>query len=79
MRKGLIKSIGLSNFNAAQVQEIYDNATIKPAALQVELHAYFQQKELRKVCEKLNIAVTAYSTFGSPGADAYLAKRLKYL
>ena len=33
--EGLIRSIGLSNFNETQIQEIYDNGRIKPAMLQV--------------------------------------------
>jgi hypothetical protein len=35
VRLGLAKSIGLSNFNSAQVQRVLDNATIKPAMNQV--------------------------------------------
>lgn len=78
VRKGLVKKIGLSNFNAEQVREIYDNAEIKPSVLQVELHAYLQQKELRKVCDELNIAVTAYSPLGSPGANNHFYNKYKY-
>ena len=44
---GLVKSIGLSNFNEEQIGRIVNNARIKPANLQVELHAQFQQKPLR--------------------------------
>jgi alcohol dehydrogenase (NADP+) len=33
--KGLTKAIGLSNFNAKQIQNIYDKATVKPHNLQV--------------------------------------------
>lgn len=33
--KGRVKSIGLSNFNEAQILEVYKNAQIKPANLQV--------------------------------------------
>jgi len=69
---GLIKSIGISNFNKRQVQRILDNATIKPVSLQVELHVYFQQNELVDFCKANNIIVTAYSPLGSKGiADLY--------
>lgn len=78
VRKGRTKAIGLSNFNAEQVQEIYKNAEIKPAVLQVELHAYLQQKELCQVCEKLNIAVTAFSPLGSPGANTHFTTKYNY-
>lgn len=33
--EGLVKSIGLSNFNSQQIQNILDNCRIKPAVLQV--------------------------------------------
>lgn len=67
MGKGLAKSIGISNFNKNQIQRIIDNATIKPACLQVELHVYFQQNELVDFCKANDIAVVAYSPLGSKG------------
>ncbi|GFT76476.1 aldo-keto reductase family 1 member A1-B, partial [Nephila pilipes] len=65
--KGLTKSIGLSNCNSEQIQRIYNSATIKPTVLQVECHAYLPQYELQELCQKLNIAFTAYSPLGCPG------------
>jgi len=35
--EGLIRSIGISNFNSEQIQYIIDNARIKPAACEVLL------------------------------------------
>lgn len=35
VRDGLVKSIGLSNFNHKQIQRVIDNSEIKPAMLQV--------------------------------------------
>lgn len=64
---GLMKSIGVSNFNQRQLQRIIDNATIRPASLQIELHVYFQQHELVDFCKANNIIVTAYSPLGSKG------------
>ena len=64
---GRAKSIGISNFNEEQVTRIVKNARIKPANIQVELHAYFQQKSLRKLCEKHGITIVAYGPLGSPG------------
>lgn len=69
--EGLARSIGLSNFNSVQIQRIYDNARIKPANLQVECHAYFQQPELLDFCKKLNIVLTAYAPIGSPGLKTF--------
>ncbi|KAL1501164.1 hypothetical protein ABEB36_006545 [Hypothenemus hampei] len=78
VRKGVVKSIGVSNFNSEQLQRLYENACIKPDVLQVELHAYLQQKELRDLCKKLNIAVTAYSPLGSPGANKHFSSKYDY-
>lgn len=78
VRKGLIRKIGLSNFNAEQVRDIYNNAEIKPSVLQVELHAYLQQKDARRVCTELGIAVTAYAPLGSPGANTHFNNKYNY-
>lgn len=64
---GLIKSIGVSNFNKKQIQRLLDNSTIKPASLQIELHVYLQQDELVEFCKQNNIIVTAYAPLGSRG------------
>jgi len=69
---GLIKSIGISNFNQRQIQRILDNSTIRPACLQVELHIYCQQIELVEFCNDNDIAVVAYAPLGSRGiAELY--------
>lgn len=69
---GLTKSIGISNFNLKQITRILDNAKIPPANLQVELHAYNQQKELVEFCKRNSIIMTAYSPLGSPGLGKFL-------
>uniref|UniRef100_A0A914XYB7 NADP-dependent oxidoreductase domain-containing protein n=1 Tax=Panagrolaimus superbus TaxID=310955 RepID=A0A914XYB7_9BILA len=67
---GKLKAIGISNFNEKQIQELYDQATVKPQNLQVECHILFPQKELFEFCKKLNITFTAYAPIGSPGRKA---------
>lgn len=44
---GKVRSIGLSNFEDEKLDEVLANATIKPAIMQVELHPYFQQVDLK--------------------------------
>jgi len=63
--EGLIKSIGLSNFNSEQVERVCSKARIQPAMLQVEVHPYLVQQELVKYCKEKGIAVTGYSPLGS--------------
>ncbi|EPB76298.1 oxidoreductase, aldo/keto reductase family protein [Ancylostoma ceylanicum] len=66
-KKGLAKSIGVSNFSGEQIERIMKTATVPIHNLQVELHLYFPQHELQEVCKKHNISVTSYATLGSPG------------
>ncbi len=63
---GLVKSIGLSNFNSKQVAEICSMAKIKPAVNQVECHPYLNQRQLLDFCRNLDVQLVAYSPFGSP-------------
>lgn len=63
--EGLVRSIGLSNFNSQQVDDVCANNRIKPAVLQVEIHPFLVQNELIAHCKKHDIHVTAYSPLGS--------------
>ncbi|EZA54965.1 hypothetical protein DMN91_008934 [Ooceraea biroi] len=78
VKSGRTRSIGLSNFNAQQISTIWKNAQIKPSNLQVELHAYMQQKSIRELCKEHNIIVTAYSPLGSPGAKTHFQTKYNY-
>nr|CAH7752802.1 unnamed protein product [Callosobruchus chinensis] len=66
VRKGLTKSIGLSNFNSKQIERVLSIATIKPVMDQVECHPYLNQKKLIEFCRSKNIAVTGYSPLEDP-------------
>jgi alcohol dehydrogenase (NADP+) len=62
----LARSIGFSNFNSRQIDELWVMAKIKPAVLQIESHPFLQQKKLIAHVSRLGMAVTAYSPLGSP-------------
>lgn len=62
--EGLVKSIGLSNFNVSQTEKISGVATVAPAVNQIELHPYFVQKKLTEYLLKENIAVEAWYPLG---------------
>ncbi|KAI7779479.1 hypothetical protein LA080_000861 [Diaporthe eres] len=65
VKKGKIRTIGVSNFSIAKINEIWDAAEIKPAVNQVELHPYFAQPDLVKWCQDKGIVVEAYSPLGN--------------
>ncbi|MFA5532474.1 MAG: aldo/keto reductase [Candidatus Shapirobacteria bacterium] len=62
--KGLVKSIGVSNFTVMMLVDLLNYAKIKPVVNQIELHPYNSQVELVDFCHSQNIAVTAYSPLG---------------
>lgn len=64
VKKGKVKTIGVSNFSMARIEEIWDVAAIKPAVNQVELHPYFAQPELIKYCHnKVSNQICSVSTY----------------
>lgn len=66
VEKGLVKSIGVSNFNSVQLTRILNAATIKPVTNQVECHPYLNQTKLFDFCKARGVTLTAYSPLGSP-------------
>jgi len=44
---GTVRSIGISNFESANLEDLLASATIKPSVNQVECHPYYPQDELR--------------------------------
>ena len=59
--QGLIRSIGVSNFQPAHLRRIIDETGVTPSVNQVELHPRFQQAGLRREHEDLGIVTEAWS------------------
>ncbi|XP_030029987.1 uncharacterized protein LOC115447156 isoform X2 [Manduca sexta] len=70
MTKGLVRSIGVSNFNSAQLQRILDKGKIKPTVNQVECHPYLTQQKLDLFCEERDIKLSCFGVLGSKGTPA---------
>ena len=62
---GYTRSIGISNFNVAQVRELLATANVPPVVNQVQFSPYEYRKALLDVCEANGIALEAYSPLGT--------------
>merc|ERR1712000_330141 len=58
-RLGKVRSIGVSNFGAAHIQNLLENASVVPAVNQVEVHPFCQRQELVALCAKHGIKIEA--------------------
>lgn len=63
--KGLVRSVGVSNFSVSKLERLIEQTGVVPAMNQVELHPYNSQAELVAYCEAKGILLTAYSPLGS--------------
>jgi len=67
-KQGKAKAIGVSNFTVEHLKQLKKTAEIMPMVNQVEMHPYYNQKELREYCAAEGIVVQAYASLG--GQDA---------
>ena len=65
VEEDLCRHIGVSNFSTAKLQDLLENARLKPEVNQIELHPYLQQPTMLEFCQDNNIYLTAYSPLGS--------------
>ena len=59
-QKGLLKSIGVSNFGVDQLDKIYEEFGEYPVINQIECHPSYQQKDLAAYCRQKGIQVIDY-------------------
>jgi 2,5-diketo-D-gluconate reductase A len=59
--EGLVRSIGVSNFQPAHLERIIRETGETPAINQIELHPYFQQRGLRHEHQQLGIVTESWS------------------
>ena len=62
--EGLVRAIGVSNFEPEHLERVIAETGVAPAINQVELHPYFQQADLRREHERLDVATEAWSPLG---------------
>lgn len=61
VKTGKVRSIGVSNFEIADIQNIIDHAEIKPAVNQIRVHIGHTPTETIKFCQDNGILIMAFS------------------
>lgn len=64
--EGLVRHIGVSNFEVDDLERVQRSASTVPAVNQFECHPLFSRRDLVDYCHDHNIAVTAHSSLGAP-------------
>ncbi|KAK3083220.1 hypothetical protein FSP39_017137 [Pinctada imbricata] len=59
--KGLIRSVGVSNYGVQHLEGLKDAGLLTPSVNQIELHPWQQKKHIVKYCRENGIAVMGYS------------------
>ncbi|KAM2851942.1 hypothetical protein PS2_027992 [Malus domestica] len=67
---GLVRSIGISNYDIFLTRDCLAYSEVKPAVNQIETHPYFQRESLVKFCQKHGICVTAHTPLGGAVANS---------
>jgi 2,5-diketo-D-gluconate reductase A len=62
--EGLVRAIGVSNFQPEHLKRLIAHTGVTPAINQVELHPHFQQIGLRREHDELGIVTEAWSPLG---------------
>ncbi len=67
VKMGLVRNIGTSNMTIPKMNLLLQDAKIKPAVNEMEIHPHFQQDELYNYLAENDILPIGYSPIGSPG------------
>ena len=70
--EGLVKNIGVSNFNQFQLNRVIKETSLVPAVNQIELHPYNTQSSLVDFCQKHGITVVAHTPLGCYAKPQYV-------
>lgn len=62
--EGLIRAIGVSNFQVHHLEDLRSSSDVVPAVNQIELHPYLTQEEVKGYCISHDIKVEAWSPLG---------------
>jgi diketogulonate reductase-like aldo/keto reductase len=63
--RGLTRSIGVSNYSAAQIDEVLKSGTVPPVVDQVQFSAFEHRRALVDSAERQGIVIESYSSLGT--------------
>ncbi len=66
--QGIARSIGVSNFTTAHLEDIVSDSGVTPVVNQIELHPLFTQQDMRAVHARLGIVTQSWSPLGKRSA-----------
>jgi diketogulonate reductase-like aldo/keto reductase len=64
LERGKVRAIGVSNFMVDHLNRLLDKSNVVPAVNQIELHPYFQQREVQAYGAEHGILTQAWSPIG---------------
>jgi 2,5-diketo-D-gluconate reductase A len=79
---GYARSIGVSNFDVGELQQVRDAASVPPVVDQVQFSPFKNRRALLAACREADVALEAYSTLGTgrhlaDGRVRQIAERLR--
>jgi 2,5-diketo-D-gluconate reductase A len=63
--RGYARSIGVSNFDVSELEQVIGVASSPPVANQVQFGPFAYRRALLEACERHGVVLTAYSTLGT--------------
>lgn len=78
-QQGLVKSIGVCNFNIDHLQHIIDETGVHPVINQIELHPLFQQRALHAWNATHQIQTESWSPLARAGEGIFEQKIIRHL
>ena len=78
-QEGLIKSIGVCNFNVEHLQRIIDETGVTPVINQIELHPLLQQRQLHAWNATHKIQTESWSPLAQGGEGVFDQKIIREL
>ena len=75
-KDGLVRAIGVCNFEVDRLIDLCYHTEVKPMIDQVELHPFTQHKDLCEVARQLNVQMEAWAPFAEGQKGIFADNRL---